>query len=262
MRRFLNPQPLEQLGMGLPLSVLSAAIIGALAWAMLQSARQHRSMALEGDARHLLTDVWTSAGVVVGVGLVALTGWLWLDPAVAVAVALNILREGASLVWQSSQGLMDTRVERGVQAEIEKVLKAFEHPTIRFDHITTRRSGQRRFVDLHMHMPGKLDAAPRGRAARVGGTGADERRARPARHHPAAAHRRGSAFRGQGGPDLIGLVQRVSEARVVVEGRTTGEIGAGLLLLVCAERGDAEAQADKLLAKVLKLRIFSDERAR
>jgi len=152
--RFFDPQPLEQLGIGLPISMLSTAVIGALAWAMLQSSRRHRSMALEGDARHLLTDVWTSVGVVVGVGLVALTGWLWLDPAVAVAVALNILREGAALVWKSSQGLMDTRVERSVQAEIEKVLKAFEHPTIRFDHITTRRSGSRRFVDLHMHMPG------------------------------------------------------------------------------------------------------------
>ena len=152
--RFFDPQPLEQLGIGLPISMLSTAVIGALAWAMLQSSRRHRSMALEGDARHLLTDVWTSVGVVVGVGLVALTGWLWLDPAVAVAMALNILREGAALVWKSSQGLMDTRVERSVQAEIEKVLKAFEHPTIRFDHITTRRSGSRRFVDLHMHMPG------------------------------------------------------------------------------------------------------------
>lgn len=153
VRRFLDPQPLEQLGIGLLLSVVSSVILAALAWAMLQSSRRHRSMALEGDARHLLTDVWTSAGVVLGVGLVALTGWLWLDAAVAAAVALNILREGANLVWKSSQGLMDTRVERAVQAEIEKVLKAFEHPTIRFDHITTRRSGSRRFVDLHMHMP-------------------------------------------------------------------------------------------------------------
>lgn len=153
-RRLLEPQPLEQLGIGLALSVVSSVILAALAWAMLQSSRRHRSMALEGDARHLLTDVWTSVGVVVGIGLVALTGWLWLDPAVAIAVALNILREGAQLVWKSSQGLMDTRVERGVQAEIEKVLKTFEHPTIRFDHLTTRRSGSRRFVDLHMHMPG------------------------------------------------------------------------------------------------------------
>ncbi len=152
--RFFAPQPLEQLGIGLPISMLSTAILAALAWAMLKSSARHRSMALEGDARHLLTDVWTSVGVVVGVGGVALTGWLWLDPAVAVAVALNILREGAALVWKSSQGLMDTRVERSVQAEIDKVLKGFEHPTIRFDHVTTRRSGSRRFVDLHMHMPG------------------------------------------------------------------------------------------------------------
>jgi cation diffusion facilitator family transporter len=153
LRRFFDPQPLQQLGTGLALSLLSAAVLGGLAWAMLQSAKRHRSMALEGDARHLFTDVWTSIGVVIGVGLVALTGWLWLDPVVAVAVALNILREGADLVWRSSQGLMDKRVERGVQAEIEKVLKSFEHPAIRFDHITTRRSGSRRFVDLHMHMP-------------------------------------------------------------------------------------------------------------
>ena len=152
--RLLHPQALQQLGLGLGLSVLSAVINGLLAWAMLQSARRHRSMAVEADARHLFTDVWTSAGVVVGIGLVALTGWSWLDPIVAIAVALNILREGSSLVWRSSQGLMDKRVERDVQDEIDKVLQSFEHPAIRFDHITTRRSGQRRYVDLHMHMPG------------------------------------------------------------------------------------------------------------
>lgn len=152
-QRLMNPQGLQQLGLGLGLSVLSSAFNAALAWAMLQAARHHRSMALEGDARHLITDVWTSAGVVVGVALVALTDWLWLDPAVAIGVALNILREGAHLMWRSSQGLMDKRVEREVLAEIEKTLAQFAHPTIRFDHISTRRSGSRRFVDLHMHMP-------------------------------------------------------------------------------------------------------------
>jgi cation diffusion facilitator family transporter len=151
--RFLHPQGIEQVGAGLLLSVLSSVLNGALAWGMLQSAAAHRSMALEGDARHLVTDVWTSAGVVVGIGLVALTQWLWLDPVVAAAVALNILREGWSLVWASSQGLMDKRVDRHTLAEIQKVLQAFEHPAIRFDHVTTRRSGSRRFVDLHMHMP-------------------------------------------------------------------------------------------------------------
>jgi cation diffusion facilitator family transporter len=164
VQRLLAPQPLEQLGWGLALSVLSSAFNGALAWAMLQSGRHHRSIALEADGRHLITDVWTSAGVVVGIGLVALTGWPWLDPAVAIGVALNILREGAALMWKSSQGLMDEALEPDVMAEIEKTLAGFRHATIRFDHISSRRSGQRRFVDLHMHMPA---AWTLGRAAAV-----------------------------------------------------------------------------------------------
>ena len=162
--RLLEPQPLDQLGTGLALSVLSSAINGALAWAMLQSARQHRSIALEGDARHLLTDVWTSAGVVVGVALAAATDWLWLDPAVAIGVALNILREGVHLVWRSSQGLMDKALEPEVLAEIDRTLAQFKHRTIRFDHVSSRRSGSRRFVDLHMHMPAHWTL---GRAAAV-----------------------------------------------------------------------------------------------
>jgi cation diffusion facilitator family transporter len=151
--RLRAPQPLEQVGLGLVLSVVSSALNGALAWVMLQSARTHRSMALEGDARHLLTDVWTSAGVIVGVGLVVATGWLWLDPVVGILVAANILREGLHLVWKSSEGLMDRALEPEVLAEIHRTLEQFQHHTIRFDHVSTRRSGKRRFVDLHMHMP-------------------------------------------------------------------------------------------------------------
>jgi cation diffusion facilitator family transporter len=153
VQRLLVPQPLDQLGWGLALSIFSSVFNAALAWAMLESGRQHRSIALEADARHLITDVWTSAGVVVGIGLVAISGWQWLDPAVAIGVALNILREGGALMWKSSQGLMDEALEPEVMADIEKTLASFEHPTIRFDHISSRRSGQRRFVDLHMHMP-------------------------------------------------------------------------------------------------------------
>lgn len=164
VERLLNPQGLQQLGFGLGLSVISSAINGGLAWVMLQSARRHRSMALEGDARHLLTDVWTSVGVVAGVALVALTNWLWLDAVVAIGVALNIVREGGRLVWRSSQGLMDRALEPEVMDDIERTLKQFEHHTIRFDHISTRRSGQRRYVDLHMHMPA---AWTLGRAAAV-----------------------------------------------------------------------------------------------
>jgi cation diffusion facilitator family transporter len=167
VQRLLVPQPLDQLGWGLTLSVLSSVLNGALAWAMLQSARRHRSIALEGDARHLITDVWTSAGVVVGLALVAVSGWQWLDPAVAIAVALNILREGVSLMWRSSQGLMDEALEPEIMADIERTLATFKHPTIRFDHISSRRSGQRRFVDLHMHMPASWTL---GRAAAVRGS--------------------------------------------------------------------------------------------
>lgn len=151
--RLFDPQPLTSVGWGLALSVVSSVCNGLLAWVMFDAARQHRSIALEADGKHLMTDVWTSAGVVIGIGLVGITDWLWLDPLVAIGVAVNILREGFHLVWRSSQGLMDEALEPELQEQIEATLKEFDHRTIRFDHISTRRSGQRRFVDLHMHMP-------------------------------------------------------------------------------------------------------------
>jgi len=153
VHRLYNPQPLEAVGLGLVLSVVSSAMNGALGWSMLRKAREARSMALEADARHLFTDVWTSAGVVLGLLAVIATGWLWLDPLLAIAVALNILREGVSLVRRSTDGLMDQALEPESLAEIEKTLADFRHHTIRFDHVVTRRAGARRFVDMHMHMP-------------------------------------------------------------------------------------------------------------
>lgn len=155
--RLFDPQPLEQVGWGLALSVLSSALNGLLAWVMFHTAREHRSIALEADARHLVTDVWTSAGVVAGLAGAALTGWLWLDAVAAMLVALNILKEGGELCWRSAQGLMDQAVEPDVQATIEATLQGFvqgQAPgALRFDHVSTRRAGQRRFVDMHMHMP-------------------------------------------------------------------------------------------------------------
>ena len=151
--RFGHPQPLTSLGLGIGLSVFSSVLNGALAWAMLRKARQHRSMALAGDARHLFTDVWTSAGVVLGLLAVQATGWLWLDPVIALLLAANIAREGVKLVWASTDGLMDMALEPNVQADIETTLDEFRHNAIRFDHVVTRRAGQRRFVDMHMHMP-------------------------------------------------------------------------------------------------------------
>jgi cation diffusion facilitator family transporter len=158
VHRLFDPQPIEQVGWGLALSVGSSSLNGLLAWLMFRAARQHRSLALEADARHLVTDVWTSAGVVVGIALVSATGWLWLDAVVAIGVALNILKEGWSLVWRSSQGLMDEALEPQVLADVQHVLDGFAHQRgeteiIRFDHLNTRKAGQRRFVDVHMHMP-------------------------------------------------------------------------------------------------------------
>lgn len=173
--RLFDPQPIEQVGLGLTLSVASSMLNGLLAWVMFGAARVHRSTALDADARHLVTDVWTSAGVVLGIGLVQVTGWLWLDAVVAIAVAVNILKEGVHLVWGASQGLMDEAVEPEVLVQIQQVLQDFSHTResknpeshgvtqiVRFDHVTTRKAGQRRFVDMHMHMPAEWSL---GRAA-------------------------------------------------------------------------------------------------
>lgn len=151
--RFIHPRALQEVGLGLALAVVSSVLNGLLAWRMLAASRVHRSIVLEADARHLFTDVWTTAGVVVGLVLAQWTGWLWLDPLLALLVALNILREGTSLARRSVEGLMDSAVEPEVRAQIDRTLAQFAHATIRFDHLVTRRAGQRRFVDLHMHMP-------------------------------------------------------------------------------------------------------------
>ncbi len=151
--RLLAPQPLGKVGIGLALSVLSSLLNGTLAFHMLRQARVERSVALEADGRHLVADVWTSAGVVLGVVAVHLTGWLWLDPLIAIGVAANVLREGFGLVRRAADGLLDHALEAEVLRDIDAVLQGFAHPAIRFDHVSSRRAGQRRFVDLHLHLP-------------------------------------------------------------------------------------------------------------
>ncbi len=153
VQRFITPQPLEKLGWGLALALLASVLNGLLAWRMMIASREHRSIVLEADARHLFTDVWTSVGVVGGLLLVPVTGWLWLDPLLAIGVALNILREGGRLALRSIDGLMDSAVEPRVRAQIDLTLAQFAHNAIRFDHLVTRRAGRRLFVDVHMHMP-------------------------------------------------------------------------------------------------------------
>lgn len=174
VQRLLAPEPLGQVGWGLALSVGSSVLNGGLAWLMLRSARVHRSIALEADARHLLTDVWTSAGVLIGLVGAVLSGWLWLDALAAIIVGLNILREGIALAWRASQGLMDGAVDAATQAAIESTLAQLvqAHPpgTVRFDHLATRRAGQRQFASLHLHLPAhwslRQAAALRGQAER------------------------------------------------------------------------------------------------
>lgn len=153
IERWNNPQPLEQLGLGMALSLASTALNGALAWAMLKASRAHRSIALEADARHLFTDVWTSVGVVLGLLGVMLTGWHWLDPVMALLVAANVLREGVHLMWRSTGGLMDQALSAEDQQAIREVLDRYSDGTLRFDHVATRAAGQRRHVDLHLHAP-------------------------------------------------------------------------------------------------------------
>lgn len=157
--RLMSPQPIEQLGWGLALSIVSSMLNAALAVAMFRAARAHRSIALEADGRHLITDVWTSAAVVVGIVAVHVTGWLWLDPLLAIGVALNIVREGVHLVWRSSQGLMDQALDAPSLAAMNEALARFaarpDGAALRFDDIVTRSAGRRRFADLHMHVPGE-----------------------------------------------------------------------------------------------------------
>ena len=157
LSRLWNPQPLEQLSWGLMLSLLSTVFNGLLAWVMLRSARQYRSMALAGDAKHLLTDVWTSVGVVVGLLAAAWTGWLWVDALVALVVAVHICVQGMQLIWQSSQGLMDQALDAPQRLQIDKLLDSYAQRSegVVFDNVSSRQAGERSFVDLHMHVPGQ-----------------------------------------------------------------------------------------------------------
>ncbi len=161
--RLLSPEPLEQLGWGLALSVVSSGFNAGLAYALFKAASVHRSIALEADARHLVTDVWTSVGVVVGIVAVHFTGWLWLDPLLAIGVAINIAREGVHLVWRSSQGLMDQAMDAESLAALHATLARFvDQPDgkhLRFDDVVTRSAAQRRFADMHMHVPGEWSLA-------------------------------------------------------------------------------------------------------
>lgn len=154
VNRLFNPQELEQVGLGLAISVLATVINGAVGVYLLRVGRQHRSLALQADGKHLLTDVWTTVGVIAGVLLVALTGWLPLDPLIAIAVAINILVVGVRLVLRSGAGLMDAALPDEDLAQIDEVLDRHRREGVEFHDLRTRESGHERFVQMHMLVPG------------------------------------------------------------------------------------------------------------
>lgn len=153
--RLMDPQPLENVGLGLSVTLVAAALNGGVALVLLRAGRRLRSITLRADAQHLLTDVWTSAGVVAGVVLVQLTGWLVLDPLIALVVAANIVWTGVRLLRDTAQGLLDRALPPEELKEIRGVLSRYEQRDIRFHALRTRAAGQRRFVSMHVLVPGK-----------------------------------------------------------------------------------------------------------
>jgi cation diffusion facilitator family transporter len=152
--RLLHPQPLENLGLGLAVSLGASLINLAVSLVLLSAGRRHRSITLEADGKHLMTDVWTSGGVLVGILLAKLTGWLVLDPLVALAVAANIVWTGYDLMSRSALGLLDTAVPPEQRARIAVVLRRHEADGLRFHSVLTRQAGRRTFVALHVLVPG------------------------------------------------------------------------------------------------------------
>lgn len=154
VERFLNPRPLEDLGVGLAVSIMASLLNGGVAVVLMRAGRRHRSIVLTADAKHLMTDVWTSAGVVVAVLLVGVTGWLRLDPVIAAAVALNIVFAGLRLIGSSAMGLLDAALPDDENALIVDVLRRHQAQDVRFHAVQTRESGRQRFVSMHVLVPG------------------------------------------------------------------------------------------------------------
>ncbi len=154
IRRLLTPQPLEAIGLGLSVSVLASLVNLGAALVILRAGRKYDSPALQADGRHLLTDVWTSAGVLLGVSLVAISGWGWLDPVIALLVAMNITWAGYRILRSSALGLMDTALPPEELAKVNAILNAYTRESVRFHALRTRQSGARRFVSVHVLVPG------------------------------------------------------------------------------------------------------------
>lgn len=152
--RILDPQPLEQVWLGLAVSVAASLVNLVVARSLLQASQRFHSITLEADAHHLMTDVWTSVGVLVGVGAVVLTGWNILDPIIALVVAANIVWTGVKIVRSSVLGLMDTAIGPEHQAALQQVLTAYHARGVVASELRTRQSGAEQFISFHVRVPG------------------------------------------------------------------------------------------------------------
>ena len=153
IKRLIFPEPLEQLGIGLLILFLAGLVNLGIAIVMMRAGKRHNAIALSANGKHLMTDVWTSGGVLVGVGLVALTGWQPLDSIVAIIAALNILWSGFKIVRESADGLMDSALPEEDQETINEVLDKYRNQGVEFHAIRTRQSGSVKFINMHVLVP-------------------------------------------------------------------------------------------------------------
>jgi cation diffusion facilitator family transporter len=153
-RRLLDPRPIEQIAVGAGIAIAASLINLVVARVLFRAGRAHQSITLEADAQHLMTDVWTSVGVVVGVSAAALTGWQRLDPVIAILVAFNIMRAGVHILRRSLLGLLDTAIPEELQHKISEILVRHAGEGVRFHALRTRQAGAWRFIDFHVLVPG------------------------------------------------------------------------------------------------------------
>ncbi len=154
VERLLNPQPLEQVGLGLTLAIIASAINLIVGQLLIRAGKQHDSITLEADGQHLMSDVWTSVGVVVGLAIAVLSGFEWLDPIIAILVGLKIGWEGIQIFRRSASGLMDIAIVPDERAAIETILNNYAADKVTWHALRTRQSGSRRFIDVHLLVPG------------------------------------------------------------------------------------------------------------
>jgi cation diffusion facilitator family transporter len=152
--RLFTPKPLEELGIGIAISLAASVVNLVVALLLLRAGRKHNSITLEANAHHLLTDVWTSVGVIAGIGLVIATGWQWLDPIVALLVAANITRTALGIMRRSVGGLMDAAIPPQDLEAVRKIFQTYEANGVKFHALRTRQAGARRFISVHVLVPG------------------------------------------------------------------------------------------------------------